>query len=106
MTGIINALSAFTNWAWGLPILILLIAGGIIISVMIGVVQFRRPGFIFKNTLGTLFSKDAKKQNDGSGVTPAQALFAALGGTVGTGNIVGVGTAIAAGGPFFEFFRR
>ncbi len=99
MTGIINALSAFTNWAWGLPILILLIAGGIIISVMIGAVQFRRLGFIFKNTLGTLFSKDAKKQNDGSGVTPAQALFAALGGTVGTGNIVGVGTAIAAGGP-------
>lgn len=94
-----SVLSTFTNWLWGLPILILLVGGGIILTVIIGGVQFLHIGFIFKKTVGSLFDKEEQARKKAAGVTPFQALTAALGATVGTGNIVGVGTAIALGGP-------
>lgn len=94
-----NGISAFTDWLWGLPILFLLIGGGLVLTVLIGGVQFTRFGFIFKNTLGTVFNKDLQEEKKKGGVTPYQGMIAALSATVGTGNIVGVGAAIALGGP-------
>lgn len=99
MEAVYNLINDFTNWLWGIPILIVLVGGGIILTMLIGGAQFTRFGFILKNTLGTLFDKEIQNSKKAVGVTPAQAVVAALGGTVGTGNIVGVGAAIAAGGP-------
>lgn len=99
MSAIYNILSAFTNWLWGIPILILLVGGGVILSGIIGGVQFLHLGFIFKKTIGSLFDKEEQAKKKAAGITPFQALTAALGATVGTGNIVGVGAAIAIGGP-------
>lgn len=99
MSAIYDLISSFTNWLWGIPILILLVGGGVILSVIIGGVQFLNLGFIFKKTVGTLFDKEEQAKKKAAGITPFQALTAALGATVGTGNIVGVGTAIALGGP-------
>ncbi len=96
---IYDILSAFTNWLWGIPILILLVTGGFILTLQIQGIQFSKIGFIVKNTVGTLFDKELQKQKKAAGISPVQALTAALGATVGTGNIVGVGVAIATGGP-------
>lgn len=99
MQSIYNAIGAFVGWYWGIPILIILIGGGIALTAIIGGVQFSRLGFIFKHTLGTIFNKEEQARKKAAGITPLEATIVALGGTVGTGNIVGVGAAIAAGGP-------
>lgn len=98
-TTLYEVISNFTSWMWGVPILIILIGGGIALSIIIGGIQFTRAGFIFKNTLGSAFGKKEKADKKDDGITPLQGLFAALSGTIGTGNIVGVGVAIAVGGP-------
>lgn len=98
-TGIYHAISAFTDWLWGIPILIILVGGGIALAVIIGGVQFTHLGFIFKNTLGTLFDKKGKAEKQPGEISPVQGMVAAISATVGTGNIVGVGVAIALGGP-------
>lgn len=58
MQSIYNAIGAFVGWYWGIPILIILIGGGIALTAIIGGVQFSRLGFIFKHTLGTIFNKE------------------------------------------------
>ena len=101
--GILQAIYGFINavvgWVWGIPILILLVGGGIVLTFVIGGAQFRHFGFIMKNTVGTLFNKEEQKRKKAVGVSPFQAVTAALGSTIGTGNIAGVGAAIAVGGP-------
>ena len=57
-----------------------------------------------KNTFGTLFTKKGKQSGDAKSISSFQALCTALGGTVGVGNVVGVATAIAAGGPGAVFW--
>lgn len=96
---IYDLISAFTDWIWGVPLLIILVGGGIILTVIIGGVQFRHLGIVWKSTIATLFDKELQAKKKAAGVSPFQALTAALGATVGTGNIVGVGAAIAIGGP-------
>ena len=83
------------NIVWGIPMLILLIGTGIYLSVRLGFLQFRRFGFIMRQTVGRLFRHT--KSRDGA-LTPIQALTTALAGTVGTGNIAGVTGAIFTGG--------
>ncbi len=81
---------------WGVPMLILLIGTGIYMSCRLGFLQFRKFGYIMKNTVGRLFSRQETREG---ALTPLQALTTALAGTVGTGNIAGVAGAIALGGP-------
>ncbi len=53
----------FANWAWGgLPMLIWLVGGGIILTIATGGIQFRRLGWILKNTI---FNKETRKSEDG-----------------------------------------
>ena len=94
-----NAVSAFTDWMWGNPLLILLVGGGIILAFIINFIQSRKFGFIWRNTIGTIFNKEEQARKKAQGVSPLQVLIAAVGATVGTGNIVGVSSAIAIGGP-------
>ena len=49
---IINALIAFGNWFWGIPILILLGCGGLWITIRVGFLQFRHFGYICSQTFG------------------------------------------------------
>lgn len=88
---------------WGPVMLLLLVGTGIYLTVRSGFPQITKFGTIMKNTLGSLFGKDAHKKG-GSGISPYQAVATALASTVGTGNITGVATAIVAGGPGAVFW--
>lgn len=81
---------------WGPFMLAVLVGTGIYFTVRTGLFQLTYIRQIFKNTLGKLFSKKERSKN---GVTPFQAVSTALAGTMGVGNIAGVGTALASGGP-------
>ncbi len=86
-----------------IAMMILLIATGIFLSVRTGFFQFRRFGYVIKNTLGSLFHKHTHEKKDGS-VSPFQAVTTALAGTIGTGSIAGVATALVLGGPGAVFW--
>ncbi len=87
---------AVNGIVWGIPMLVLLVGAGVILSVMTGFIQFRRFGYAMRNTLGRIF----KGHTAGKGeVTPFQAVTTALAATVGTGNISGVIAAVTLGGP-------
>ena len=96
---IYSGIVTLSGWLWGIPILTLLIVGGVILTFVIGGIQFTKLGFILKHTIGDLFNKEEQARKKSAGITPFQSFTAALGATVGTGNIVGVATAIAIGGP-------
>ena len=80
---------------WGIPMLVLIVGTGIVLTLLTKGVQFRRFIYAMKNTLGKMF----KKHEVGKGeITPFQAVTTALAATVGTGNIAGVTTAVVLGG--------
>ncbi|MDR1892067.1 MAG: sodium:alanine symporter family protein [Oscillospiraceae bacterium] len=85
---------------WGVPTIIALITLGFYFSAGTGFLQIRQFPLMIKKTFGSLFTH---KKRPG-GISPFKAMSAALAGTIGTGNIVGVGTAIAAGGPGAVFW--
>jgi len=87
---------AVNGVVWGIPMLVLLVGAGLILSCMTGFIQFRKFGYAMRNTLGRIF----KGHSAGKGeVTPFQAVTTALAATVGTGNISGVIAAVTLGGP-------
>lgn len=85
-----------SDFIWGIPLIVLVVGAGIILSLMTGFIIYRRFGLVMKTTFGTMFKK---QEADAGGITPFQAVSTALAATVGTGNIVGVATAIGMGGP-------
>ena len=73
---------------------------GLYLTIGLRFFQFRRFGDIMRNTIGTLFrKKDTVKKESGNNVSSFGAFATALGSTVGNGNIAGVASAIAIGGP-------
>ncbi|WP_107571868.1 alanine/glycine:cation symporter family protein [Clostridioides difficile] len=86
---ILNKVDAFI---WGPSLLVLLVGTGILLTVKLGVVQITK----LPRALKLIFSAENKGSGD---VSSFAALCTALAATVGTGNIVGVATAIKAGGP-------
>ncbi len=94
LNDIINSINAF---AWGPPMLGALGVTGVLLTVGLVFMPWRKVGYGFR----LLLSKDV----EGSGeVKPFNALMTALSATVGTGNIAGVATAIALGGPGAIFY--
>ncbi len=93
---IINAL---TGLLWGPFMLTLLVGGGLFLSFRTGFVQFRRFGYIWSQTVGSLFRRKSDKDVRKGTITPFQAVTAELGSTVGASNIIGVSVAIFFGGP-------
>ena len=81
-----------------ISMLVLLIATGLYLTVRTGFFQFRHFGYVAKHTIGSLFNKSLH-QKDSSSVSPFQAVTTALAGTIGTGSIAGVATALVLGGP-------
>ena len=77
---------------WGIPLIVLIMGTGILLTCRLKVVQFRKLGKALKYMV--------HNEEGGSGeVTSFGALATALSATIGTGNIVGVATAVVAGGP-------
>lgn len=97
MVNFLNKLDAFL---WGTPLIVLMVVAGLYFTIRSGFFQFRHFGYIMKRTGGQLFNRDRDADDGDKGmVTPFQAICTAIGGTVGFGNIAGVATAVAAGGP-------
>lgn len=91
---------AINSAVWGPVMLVFLVGTGVLLTFGLKFFQVGKIGLWMKNTFGTLFSKKGKKSaKDSNSISSFQALCTALGGTVGVGNVVGVTTAIAAGGP-------
>lgn len=78
--------------------MVLLICAGFFLSARLGFIQFRKFGTFMKGTVGSLFDKSQHKKDKNS-VSPFQAVTTALAGTIGTGSIAGVATALVSGGP-------
>ena len=85
-------LGVIDTFIWGPPLIALILLGGIFLTVRLHGLQFR--------TLGRALKYTFKNEEDGKGeVTSFGALCTAMSATVGTGNIVGIATAVVAGGP-------
>jgi AGCS family alanine or glycine:cation symporter len=88
-------LTRISDLVWGVPLLVLLVGTGVYLSIRLRWLQFRTLGASLRLALIT-----RRDPGDSPGdVTHFQALMTALAATVGTGNIAGVATAIAVGGP-------
>ncbi|HQK54553.1 MAG TPA: sodium:alanine symporter family protein [Sedimentibacter sp.] len=101
METLMNINSAINSVVWGPVLLILVLGTGTYLSFMTGFFSITKIGYVLKNTLFKMFAKDDKGEGE---VTAFQAVSTALAATVGTGNIAGVATAIALGGPGAVFW--
>jgi len=95
MDQLTNILNKVDSIVWGAPLLVLLIGTGIYLTVRLGLLQVLKLPLALKY----LFSKDAVDDAGEGDVSSFAALCTALAATIGTGNIVGVATAIKTGGP-------
>lgn len=87
-----SILTSVNDFIWGAPLMVLILSGGIYLTSRLGLLQLRKLPLALKWMV--------KNEEDGEGeVTSFAALCTALSATIGTGNIVGVATAICAGGP-------
>lgn len=88
-----NILGTIDNIVWGIPLIVMILATGLLLTVRLKGLQIRRLGLAIRY----MFSNE-KSGKDGE-ISSFAALCTALSATIGTGNIVGVATAIVAGGP-------
>lgn len=102
----VSFLNTLAGYLWGVPMIALLLVTGVYLTLRTSFYQISNMGYILRNTLGTILRREkAVDQKELPGVlTPFQAISTALAGTVGNGNIAGVATAIAAGGPGAVFW--
>ncbi len=101
---LISAINTAVNTVvWGPVMLTLLIGVGVFLSIKTNFLQFRKFGYMMKHTILGMFSKN-QHQKDTSGVSPFQAVATAMAGTIGTGSIAGLATAIVSGGPGAVFW--
>ncbi len=94
MEALNSFLAAFSNYAWGLPLLFLLLGGGIYFMFYSAFVPFR----YFKHAIHVLMGKYDDPDDPGD-INHFQALMSHMASTVGMGNISGVAVAIVMGGP-------
>ena len=85
-------LGVVDDFVWGVPLMVLIMAGGLLLTVRLGLLQVRKLPLALKWMV--------KNEEGGEGeISSFAALCTALSATIGTGNIVGVATAVCAGGP-------
>ncbi|VAX24084.1 Sodium/glycine symporter GlyP [hydrothermal vent metagenome] len=95
----LDILNRIDSYVWGLPLIILLLGVGFYLTVILRGLQFT----LLLKALNLALVK--RKEREGAGdISHFQALMTALSATVGTGNIAGVATAIAVGGPGAVFW--
>ncbi|MDE5898077.1 MAG: alanine:cation symporter family protein [Treponemataceae bacterium] len=87
-----SILNTIDSWVWGIPLIVLILTTGVILTIRTSGIQFKKLARALKSIM--------HKSDSATGeVSSFGALCTALSATIGTGNIVGVATAIAAGGP-------
>ncbi|MCI6714908.1 MAG: alanine:cation symporter family protein [Lachnospiraceae bacterium] len=99
---ITNVNNAINGFVWGIPMLVLLVGTGILMTVLTKFFQLSHIGHWFKNTIGGIFKDKHVTKHTEKGdqsISQFQSLCTALAATIGTGNIVGVASALIAGGP-------
>lgn len=104
MDSFINAVTAINGkingLVWGIPMLILILSTGILMTIRTGFFQVVKAKVISNETFFAIFKKKSvTKSKDKKAISQFQALSTALAATIGTGNIAGVATAITIGGP-------
>ena len=90
------------NILWGIPMIVAILATGVFITIRTRFLQVRKFGTAMSSTIGPMFKSIGKKKgkkSDAKTVSQFEAFSAAISGTVGTGNMVGVATALISGGP-------
>lgn len=92
---LLNWINAAGSFVWGPPMLVLLVGTGIYLTFLLRGLQFRT----LKHSLYLALIKRKEDSHEAGDISHFQALMTALAATVGTGNIAGVATAIASGGP-------
>jgi len=101
VNGVINSL------VWGWPMIILILGTGILLTVRTKVLQIRKFGTSLNETIVPTVKSIGKKSVEIKGensISPFEAFATAISGTVGTGNIIGVSSAIMTGGPGAVFW--
>lgn len=94
-----NAISAFSSWVWGPPLVFLLIGGGLYLLIRSKFITFTYLGHAIHVLRGKY-----DNPNDPGQISHFKALSTALASTIGMGNIAGVAAAIAIGGPGAMFW--
>ncbi|MGD2160224.1 MAG: alanine:cation symporter family protein, partial [Gammaproteobacteria bacterium] len=94
MTALNTLIDSFVNLVWGVPMLVLLVGGGVLFTIYGRLHPFR----YFSHSLALLSGRFDRDEDDGE-LSHRQALSSALAGTLGLGNVAGVALAITAGGP-------
>ena len=94
LTGEIN------GYVWGMPLIIFLVGSGAYLTVRLAFFSIR----MLPEALLMIFKKPDKRESDSGDISHFQALMTALAATVGTGNVVGVATAVVVGGPGAVFW--
>jgi alanine or glycine:cation symporter, AGCS family len=94
-----QAIHAFVDWfngiVWGVPMIVMILGTGLYLNIRLKFMPLLNIGYGFK-----MIWAGRKKTNGSDGeITPFAALMTSLSATIGTGNIAGVATAIALGGP-------
>ena len=99
-----QAIHTFVDWfngiVWGVPMIVMILGTGLYLNIRLKFMPILKIGVGFK-----MIWAGRKKSGDADGeITPFAALMTALSATIGTGNIAGVATAIAVGGPGAMFW--
>ena len=95
METIHNFVSWLNGIVWGVPMIVLILGTGLYLQIRLRWLPIRKIGYGFR-----MIAKSRKVDDLAEGeITPFAALMTALSATIGTGNIAGVATAIALGGP-------
>ncbi len=87
------------DYMWGTPRVVFILAVGLYITLRSGCFQILNFNTAMKHALSSIFGKKDKENKKAGVLSPLEAMSAALGATVGVGNIGGVATALATGGP-------
>ena len=111
MESILKAIEKGNDWlngmVWGWPMIFLILGTGILLTIMTRVMQIRKLGESMSTTIvPTIKSLGKKKEEDktANSISQFEAFATAISGTVGTGNIIGVTSAILTGGPGAVFW--
>lgn len=91
--------SVINGFVWGPYMLVLLVGTGVFFTFRTNIFQVTKIRLWWTGTFGQILKKKPKEERKDNNITPFQAVTTALASTVGTGNIVGVATAVFSGGP-------
>jgi AGCS family alanine or glycine:cation symporter len=111
MESILNAIEKGNDWlngiVWGWPMIILILGTGLLLTILTKVMQIRKLGESMSTTILPTLKSLGKKQGEdktAKSISQFEAFSTAISGTVGTGNIIGVTSAILTGGPGAVFW--